>query len=516
MTLAVPPYITTYVAQTNQTLASGAIAGTGLTTTTTAGALLVGTNSTNGLSLGVPAWITTYVAQTVQTQASGNIAATGFATTTTNGTVIVGTNNTTGLTLAVPAFLTTYAAQTSTGLNVSAGAGTSNNLTGITFVNSNSITFGLSTGASVGTITASVAYPAQTNQTVGFYALSNTTSSLSSGTFDARSMSFNAIGPLSVGYSAGSIVLSAATVAGQTSGGMYATGNTTNNSSTTLPISSWLFNAGGAMSLGFSNGSIQFSLPQTSSLVGVGNISVSTNGSTISIYENSYSTYVPLWPASTSSLLINALGVSSANPVFFPYQIEENLTFNMVAILQSYSYINSAVANSETQGIRFGLYSNNASTWSQISSGSSSIGMSNNVLSGTLSYATATSTSGYGYGTTTFTGTLQAESLLGTYGFRNPIMQFGGNVSLTPGWYALGLLSTASSTSANGGINQALVGNVVQVSAMYGIGQSTTVTNQMLGMGYGTATTSGLPASMAFSNMTNSLAIIPIITFAST
>ena len=85
-------------------------------------------------------------------------------------------------------------------------------------------------------------------------------------------------------------------------------------------------------------------------------------------------------------------------------------------------------------------------------SGSSSIGMSNNVLSGTLSYATATSTSGYGYGTTTFTGTLQAMSLLGTYGFRNPIMQFGGSVSLSPGFYAIGMVSTASSTSANGGI----------------------------------------------------------------
>jgi hypothetical protein len=44
------------------------------------------------------------------------------------------------------------------------------------------------------------------------------------------------------------------------------------------------------------------------------------------------------------------------------------------------------------------------------------------------------------------------------------------------------------------------------------MGQSTTVTNQMLGMGFGTATSASLPGSMAFSNMTNSLPILPLIT----
>jgi len=78
------------------------------------------------------------------------------------------------------------------------------------------------------------------------------------------------------------------------------------------------------------------------------------------------------------------------------------------------------------------------------------------------------------------------------------------------------MVSTASSSSTNIGINQALIGNVIPVSSMFGMGQSTTVTNQMLGMGYGTATTASLPGSMAFSNMTNSLGIIPIITIMST
>ena len=42
-------------------------------------------------------------------------------------------------------------------LNVSAPSGTSNALSGITFSNSNGVSFGLSTGAGVGTLTASIA-----------------------------------------------------------------------------------------------------------------------------------------------------------------------------------------------------------------------------------------------------------------------------------------------------------------------------------------------------------------------
>ena len=142
--------------------------------------------------------------------------------------------------------------------------------------------------------------------------------------------------------------------------------------------------------------------------------------------------------------------------------------------------------------------------------------MTNSGLSGTFSYPSATGTGGYTYTTAAFSSTATGESSFGSGVFRNPIMQFGASVSLTPGWYAIGLLSTASSSSANVGLNQAVVGNVIPISSMMPMGQTTTVTAAMMGMGYGTATTASLPSSMAFSNMTNSLGIIPIITFAST
>jgi hypothetical protein len=95
-------------AQTNQTQASGAIAGTGFTSTTTAGTAVTAALGTNGLTMAVPAFLTTTPAQTVDTGKAG----TGFTSTTTAGSVITAALGTNGLTMAVPAFLTTTPAQT--------------------------------------------------------------------------------------------------------------------------------------------------------------------------------------------------------------------------------------------------------------------------------------------------------------------------------------------------------------------------------------------------------------------
>lgn len=73
-------------------------AGTGFTSASTAGTALVGTLSTNGLSLGVPAWLTT--------AGAGGGAGTGFTSTTTAGTAIVGTLSTNGLSIGVPSIIT--------------------------------------------------------------------------------------------------------------------------------------------------------------------------------------------------------------------------------------------------------------------------------------------------------------------------------------------------------------------------------------------------------------------------
>ncbi len=122
---------------------------------------------------------------------------------------------------------------------------------------------GASVGYSNGSIQISAPQTvAQTNQTVGLYALGNTTQN-SSSTRDARSLSFNGLGGITVGYSNGSIQLSGPQTAAQTNQtiGLYALGNTTQNSSTSLDARTLSFNGLGAATMGYSNGSIQVSVP---------------------------------------------------------------------------------------------------------------------------------------------------------------------------------------------------------------------------------------------------------------
>jgi len=77
----------------------------------------------------------------------------------------------------------------------------------VRFTNANGVSFSINGQ----TVSASVA--AQSNQTVGGYAVGNTTGQSSSSTFDARTLSFNGAGNVSVGYSNSSIIISGGTAA---------------------------------------------------------------------------------------------------------------------------------------------------------------------------------------------------------------------------------------------------------------------------------------------------------------
>jgi hypothetical protein len=135
------------IAQSVQTQASGNIAGVGFSSATTAGAALVGTLNSAGLSVGVPAWLTT----AAQSNHSHNLA-----TTTTNGSVaVVATANSAGATVAFPPWITTYAAQsvqTQASGNI-AGVGTTfagTNVTATVGLNSAGLALSLSAGGGGG------------------------------------------------------------------------------------------------------------------------------------------------------------------------------------------------------------------------------------------------------------------------------------------------------------------------------------------------------------------------------
>lgn len=140
---------------------AGGYAGTGLTTATTAGTAIVGTNNTAGLSLGVPAYLTTaqppgaYLTtarasndaiglNTAQSNvtwtanSSGlSLDARGYAGTGTSATNATITLNSNGLAISV--------ANPGAGGGIAAAAGTQTATSGtVNFANSNGVTFGMS------------------------------------------------------------------------------------------------------------------------------------------------------------------------------------------------------------------------------------------------------------------------------------------------------------------------------------------------------------------------------------
>lgn len=227
-----------------------------------------------------------------------NILAAGTQTATTAGSVLFSNEN--GVTFGMQGSTRITASVAAlTSATISAGT-TTGTLGQLVFSNSNNMSFGLNAG----TITGTVTVPAQTAQTVGWYALGNTTAQSSSSTWDARTLSVAGAGIISIGNSAGSGLVVSATQSNQAlSGsngsfafqtatfgnlnglsfytsngsfvgsytvptqsnqtlGLYASSNTTGAaSSTTIDARSMTLVGYGIASVGMTNGSVAISVP---------------------------------------------------------------------------------------------------------------------------------------------------------------------------------------------------------------------------------------------------------------
>jgi len=119
---------------------------------------------------------------------------------TLNLTNLSGTtaSNSAGFTLSLSA-----AAPSGGGVAVSAN-GSSQNAGTVVWSNSNNVSFGMNGS----TITATVTVPAQSNQTGGIYAVGNTTGQSSSSTYDLRTLSVDGAGLVSAGWSNGTLRIS--------------------------------------------------------------------------------------------------------------------------------------------------------------------------------------------------------------------------------------------------------------------------------------------------------------------
>lgn len=399
----------------------------------------------------------------------------------------------------------------------------------VSFSNLNGISFG-SNGANV--VTASYTVPTQTAQTLGLYASSQTTGQSSSSTVDARSFSIVGQGNISVGLSAGSFIISQTGGAGgggaavslpangasRTSGGAgysnISTGTANffgNNLTLSQDGASITFsaNAPGAAAennwmhllgantagnttasgstIGFSgigvtlsgtNGSVvNISAPATSSLSATGQVSISVNGSTISIGVPGK---ITRGGYAKDLMDRELLGAQIGNNQLFiqPLDLIDPVKFDRIVWPNSY-IATSNQSGSVTLTLQVGIYTRNVSTLSLLSSTSSSYAATNS-------------------------GTVGSYSLYA--GIRHfPIASTG---TLTDGNYWLGFLSRTTTGGAAGMTFSNLVASNINVALSGNWSQAANASHQyVLGMGSFNTTTTALPASLAFTAINGSAAV---------
>lgn len=341
-------------------------------------------------------------------------------------------------------------------------------LAAVSFNGLGAATMGFSNGS------VQVSVPTQTAQSIGLYASSQTTGQSSSSTVDARSLSLVGAGNVSVGLSAGSFIISGA-AGGQTNQtlGLYATGNTTNNSSTTFDARTLgTYNALGAITMGFSNGSIQVSAPATSSLSATGLVSISTNGSTISIGV----------PGTTGSFLnpsvlfAQSTSVAIGNGSVFVQPMQDNGRIASISRMDVFANVSvSSSSNSSHAGalsFTMGVYTRNGSTLSLASSGSQSYQWTN------------TSNDSMG-------------SISSVRRFSVPI-----NAVLTGGDYWVAVASRSNTTNADWFTAANLRASIFTDAVQGLMGEASNQTRQLApGLGLWSTTSTALPASIALGDL---------------
>jgi hypothetical protein len=484
-------------------------------------------SNANGVSFGYDGTnVTASVAAAggAQTGISGIIAGTQ---TQTSGTVSFANSNGVTFGMSNSSVITASIATSLTNINFSAGT-TSANLSAITFSNSNGISFGFNSANSVVTATVQTNYlttarassdaiglnTAQTNVTwtvnssglslnAAGYAGTGTSVTNASITLNSNGLAISVAAPggggavnfsagttsanlqsvvfangngvtfgLNTGASSQSITASVASQSNQTLG-LYATGNTTQNTSATFDARTVSFNAAGGISWGYTNGSVQVSAPPVSSLSGTGGISISTNGSTISIGA----------PLAASLSRFNypdghfgALGQTgngslSVNHMYIPFYV--TATAAKIGMSISAATNTSATTASANNSVWMGIYTLNGSTLSLASSGSQ-----------TFNFAWSQSAS--------TTGNTSINSMRQ--------MTVPINMSVTPGEYWMAAVISQATTYTS--VSMAMYGNSNIANAASNvefapIGSNTSVRNNVFQFqGIYTAGTSAGPASI--------------------
>jgi hypothetical protein len=210
--------------------------------------------------------------------------------------------------------------------------------------------------------------------------------------------------------------------------------------------------------------------PATSSLVGASGISISTNGSTISVYQPNRTQF---YPFNDIPIVTGQQGQATLHiaPIHFPNIQHDRMLLGM----QVSNATNSS--NSITISAWAGIYSRNASSISLISS-----------------ISTSTNFSG--------SGTVGSYSLYG--GPKWLVIPWTNTVTEDDYWVGI-IIRTTTGGGAGHSVSQLCVSKFTN-SAWSGImGAATGATDQyQLGLGVYTVSTAGIPASIAFTQINGS------------
>lgn len=251
----------------------------------------------------------------------------------------------------------------------------------------------------------------------------------------------------------------------------YAVSNTTQSTSGTIPGSVMSFQGAGGNSVGVSNGSIIISAPGTSSLVAAADISISTNGATITISrtKGTASGYSPY-----ADLIYEMTQLGQGVLILDPMRVGD-VQFDRVMV-PIYNTNSSNSSGSHTLSFWAGLYSRNVSTLSLYGSASTT-------------YAV------------THSGTQGVYASLS--GLR--LLSIPWTTTIADGQYWFGLVSRTTSGGANGSWSQLRIsaGIATDLQGLFSAAANTTV-QITLGQGSYTATTSGMPASIGFTQLQGS------------
>lgn len=488
------------VAQTVQTQASGAIAGTGFTSTSTAGTAVVATQGTNGLSMAVPAYITTYV-----NDLTSGRAGTGFTSTTTAGTAVTAALGTNGLSMAVPAYITTYVNDLTSGR---AGTGFTSTTTAGTAIT-----------AALGTNGLSMAVPAYITTYV------NDLTSGRAGTGTTLALT-NLSGTLSVNTNG--VALSLNNVDANFAGWELEGVNTAGTTGTTLTTTGQLYLSGGnnitlsgnsntiVISAGAGGGTTNQTGPNiavvgstvTSGTVvfsNSNNVTFGMNGSTITASAAGATlSYYDLYELGNNTVLTSFGQGSIHVQMFVP---GENLTMTGVNMLASMSSAASNASMVVGNTFSYGIYSkgSGASTSQLLSMATSSFFI--NV------YASSTANASYAVGNannsfiTNSAGTVINSVMSGMKALQLP---FATSLA-SSGEYAFVFHNSTSNVGNTGAvrISHLVITAASGASGSYGLintggisASATSITQEFQQLLW-TTTTNAMPATIGFSNLSN-------------